>query len=85
MATAKIVILKNKQKDDGIFNVMFRITHKRQSAYIATPYYVGLDLINKKTFELKQKNKVLYDELGFELIKIRQFIARKGMHIQQKN
>lgn len=82
MATAKIVILKNKQKDDGTFNVKFRITHKRQSAYIATPYYVGLDLINKKTFELKQKNNVLYDELELELIKIRQFIARKGMHIE---
>lgn len=82
MATAKIVILRNKQKDDGTFNIKFRITHKRQSAYIATPHYVGMDLINKKTFELKQKNNVLYDELELELIKVRQFIARKGMGIE---
>ena len=70
MATVKIVILKHQKRDDGTWNVKIRITHERQSSYIATSHYVGIDLINKKTFELKERNNPIYDMVMMDILKI---------------
>lgn len=41
MATVKIVVLKHQKREDNTWNVKIRITHDRQSAYLATSHYVG--------------------------------------------
>ncbi len=78
MATAKIVILKHQQKEDNTWNVKIRITHERKSAYISTSHYVGIDLINKKTFELKERNNPVYDSIMIDLFKIRSEFTKLG-------
>jgi len=45
MATVKIIILKHQRREDNTWNVKIRITHERQSSYIATTHYVGSELI----------------------------------------
>ena len=76
MATVKIIILKHQRREDNTWNVKIRITHERQSSYIATTHYVGSELINKKTFELKERNNPIYDSLVIEEARIRQEFSR---------
>ena len=78
MATVKIVILKHQKRDDDTWNVKIRITHERQSSYIATSHYVGIDLINKKTFELKERNNPVYDQVMVDILKIRGELSGLG-------
>lgn len=78
MPTVKIVILKHQKKDDDTWNVKIRITHERKSSYIATSHYVGADLINKKTFELKERNNPVYDQVMIDVLKIREEISKLG-------
>ena len=61
MATVKIVILKHQKCEDDTWHVKIRIMYECQSLYIATTHHVRLDLINKKTFELKERNSPIYD------------------------
>lgn len=69
MATVKIIILKHQRREDNTWNVKIRITHERQSSYIATTHYVGSELINKKTFELKERNNPIYDQVMLDVLK----------------
>ncbi|WP_302029728.1 site-specific integrase [Bacteroides finegoldii] len=78
MPTVKIVILKHQKKDDDTWNVKIRITHERKSSYIATSHYVGMDLINKKTFELKERNNPIYDLVMTDVLRIREEISKLG-------
>ena len=78
MPTVKIVILKHQKKDDDTWNVKIRITHERKSSYIATSHYVGADLINKKTFKLKERNNPVYDQVMIDVLKIREEISKLG-------
>lgn len=81
MATVKIVVLKHQKREDGTWNVKIRITHERQSSYIATTHYVGVDLINKKTFELKERNNPIYDQVMIDVLKIRAELSKLGHSI----
>lgn len=47
MATIKAVVFKHHKKDDGTFNVKIRVTHHRDIAYIATPYFVVRKELNR--------------------------------------
>lgn len=76
MATITHVILKHQKKSDNTWNVKLRITHERKSAYLPTKHYVSLEMINKKTFELKQRDNPVYDSLVIEEARIRQEFSR---------
>ena len=41
MPTFKTLILKHQKKDDGTYGVKIRITHKRETRYIPTEFYVN--------------------------------------------
>lgn len=82
MPTVKIVILKHQKKDDNTWNVKIRITHERKSSYIATSHYVSMDLINKKTFELKERNNPIYDLVMTDVLRIREEISKLGHSIE---
>ena len=58
MATVKIVILKHQKREDNTWNVKIRITHDRQSAYLATSHYVGAELINKAWSTVLKSNPI---------------------------
>ena len=81
MATVKIIILKHQRREDNTWNVKIRITHERQSSYIATTHYVGSELINKKTFELKERNNPIYDQVMLDVLKIRAELSKLGHSI----
>lgn len=76
MATITHVILKHQKKSDNTWNVKLRITQNRQSAYLPTKHYVPMDMINKKTFELKQRDNPVYDSLVIEEARVRQEFSR---------
>lgn len=82
MATVKIVILKHQKREDDTWNVKIRITHDRKSAYMATSHYVGVDLINKKTFELKERCNPVYDQVMIDIIRIRSEFTKLGHSIE---
>lgn len=81
MATVKIIVLRHQKREDDTWNVKIRITHERQSSYIATTHYVGVDLINKKTFELKERNNPIYDQVMLDVLKIRTELSKLGHSI----
>ena len=82
MATVKNVILKHQKKSDNTWNVKLRITHNRQSVYIPTVHYVPMDLINKKTFELKQRDNPVYDDIMIDEARIRKELSSLGRSIE---
>lgn len=81
MATVKAVILKHQKKEDGTWNVKIRITHDRKAAYMATSHYVSIEQINKKTFELKERNNPVYDQVMIDILKIRSELSAMGHQV----
>ena len=55
MPTFKALIFKHQKKEDGTFNVKIRVTHNRESKYIATSYYIKDKQVTGK-FEIKDKS-----------------------------
>lgn len=77
MATLKIVVLPHQKKQDGTWNVKIRVTHHRQSAFIATDYYVTQKQINKKSFEISDNFlRMTLEEYVFAL---RKTIVKLGL------
>lgn len=81
MATVKAVILKEKKRNDGTWNVKIRIIHEKKVSYMATSHYVSIDCINKKTFELKERNNPVYDQVMIDVLKIRRQLSALGHQI----
>lgn len=54
MATIKEVVLKHHKKEDGTYNIKYRLTHNRKITYINTNYFVGEKQL-KKDFTVKDK------------------------------
>ncbi|SHN33595.1 hypothetical protein SAMN05216524_110110 [Mucilaginibacter sp. OK098] len=54
MATIKEVILKHHKKEDGTYNIKFRLTHNPKITYINTNYFAGEKQL-KKDFTKKDK------------------------------
>jgi integrase len=54
MATIKEVVLKHHKKEDGTYNIKYRLTHNRKITYINTNYFAGEKQL-KKDFSVKDK------------------------------
>jgi hypothetical protein len=54
MATIKEVVLKHHKKEDGTYNIKYRLTHNRKITYINTNYFAGEKQL-KKDFTVKDK------------------------------
>lgn len=78
MATVKAVVLKHQKRADGTWNIKIRITHGRSSAYMPTAHYITMDLINKKTFEIKERNNPIYDQVQLDVLAIRSKLSALG-------
>jgi len=54
MATIKEVVLKHHKKEDGTYNIKYRLTHKRKITYINTNYFACEKQL-KNDFSIKDK------------------------------
>jgi integrase len=54
MATIKEVVLKHHKKEDGTYNIKYRLTHNRRTIYINTNHFVNERQL-KKDFTVKDK------------------------------
>jgi len=54
MATIKEVVLKHHKKEDGTYNIKYRLTHNRKITYINTNYFACEKQL-KKDFSVKDK------------------------------
>lgn len=81
MATIKAVVLKHQQKEDGTYNVKFRLTHNRSSVYISSPYFVSPKQLDKD-FNLKPRNNFVYDEVMKILLFLRDQLSSLSYGIE---
>lgn len=75
MATINAVILKADRKQDGTWNVKFRITNNQRSAYIETTHFVTKEQLTSK---YKLKNDFLIDYMAADLKRYRRKISDLG-------
>jgi integrase len=68
MATIKEVVLKHHKKEDGTYNIKYRLTHNRKITYINTNYFAGEKQL-KKDFTVK--DKFLLSAISTEIAKYR--------------
>ena len=81
MATVKAIILKHQKKEDNTWNVKIRITHDRQTAYMATSHYITIEQIDKKTFKIKERNNPVFDQVMLDVLRIRKELSLLGHKI----
>lgn len=72
MITLKIVIRPERQKKDGTWNVNIRISYKRSTAYVATPYFVVKQQLNK---DYSIKDVFLLTQTSDELQRARKIVT----------
>ncbi|MDR6940840.1 phage integrase SAM-like domain-containing protein [Mucilaginibacter pocheonensis] len=68
MATIKEVVLKHHKKEDGTYNIKFRLTHNRKVTYINTNHFAGEKQL-KKDFTIK--DRFLLSVISTEIAKYR--------------
>ena len=68
MATIKEVVLKHHKKEDGTYNIKYRLTHNRKITYINTNYFAAEKQL-KKDFTIK--DKFLLSVVSTEIAKYR--------------
>ncbi len=79
MATFKAVVLPQKKRKDNTYNIKIRISHRRKSKYISTPWYIHERDLNEDleiksyryielTGELIRKYTEMYNDLGANVI-----------------
>jgi len=68
MATIKEVVLKHHKKEDGTYNIKYRLTHNRKITYINTNHFVGEKQLKK---DLTVKDKFLLSVVSTEIAKYR--------------
>ena len=85
MATFKALILSDKQKTDGTYNVKIRVIHNRKIKYISTPFFVGgKEVVKKKKEgkdELRIKNQALLDTLEEVIVGYKKKLVSAGMGV----
>lgn len=73
MATFRICVFKHQRRQDGLFPVSIRVYWQKKIAYMKTDYYVSIDQINRKTYEIKDP-EILKELMGrisrYERIKV---------------
>jgi hypothetical protein len=78
MATVKEVILKEKKREDGTWNLKIRIIHNRKTAYISTSHYIGPKQIRK---DFSIKDPFIEDLISPVLANYRKKISSIGARI----
>jgi len=68
MATIKEVVLKHHKKEDGTYNIKYRLTHNRKITYINTNHFVGENQLKK---DLTVKDKFLISVISTDIAKYR--------------
>ena len=68
MATIKEVVLKHHKKEDGTYNIKYRLTHNRKVTYINTNYFVGETQLKK---DLTIKDRFLLSVISTDIAKYR--------------
>jgi hypothetical protein len=68
MATIKEVILKHHRKEDGTYNIKYRLIHNRKITYINTNHFVTEKQLKK---DLSIKDKFLLSVVSTEIAKYR--------------
>lgn len=58
MPTFKVVVLKHQKRADGKYPVSVRITNLRRSVYLSTGLRIGIEQINTRTFEVKDRSVI---------------------------
>lgn len=84
MATIKEVVLKHHKKEDGTYNIKFRLTHNRKVTYINTNHFAGEKQL-KKDFTVK--DRFLLSVISTEIAKYRVRLLeldRMLMHLDVK-
>lgn len=74
--TLKEVIFKHQERSDKTWNVKIRVTHERQSAYIATEHYLVAKQISSDFKRIK--DEFIADEVRKEIARLRLEISRLG-------
>lgn len=75
MATFKLIILPHQRREDGTINIKIRVTHKRRSKYIATPFYASKDDLTRTG---KLKNQKFADAVEDMIRRYRERCNQKG-------
>ena len=79
MATLKAVVLRHQLREDGTYNVKIRVTHERQTAYIATEHYIGKKQI---TADCKRiKDNFILSVVEMEIARLRKEISNLGSRV----
>jgi integrase len=80
MATIKEVVLKHHKKTDGTYNIKYRLTHNRQTAYINSMHFVTDKQLKKN---LTLKDSFLIATISGELTEYRKKISKFSHLIDQ--
>ena len=64
MATIKEVVLKHHKKEDGTYNIKYRLTHNRKTTYINTNHFVDEKQLKK---DLTVKDKFLLSVISTDV------------------
>ena len=78
MVVVKAVVLKHQEKEDGTFNVKYRITHNRKSAYIASPHFIHRSELTDK---YKFKPSKLTNKIDREVLDLRDKVSELSSNI----
>lgn len=81
MATFKTIILSDKKRADGTYNVKIRVTHNRKTKYIKTPHYVGGKDIQVRKGEIKVKNQAILDAMDEIIVGYKKKLISAGMGV----
>ncbi len=68
MATIREVVLKHHKKEDGTYNIKYRLTHNRKITYINTNYFAGEKQLKK---DLTVKDRFLMSVISTDIAKYR--------------
>ena len=68
MATIKEVVLKHHKKEDGTYNIKYRLTHNRKITYINTNHFAGEKQLKK---DLTVKDRFLMSVISTDIAKYR--------------
>lgn len=80
MASFKAVILRDRQKKDGTYQVKIRLTHNRKTIYIGTPWSVDKSMLTR-SYEIR--DRFTLNESGRLIDRYQQSAARLGMEIKE--
>lgn len=82
MATVKEIVLKEKKREDGTWNLKVRITHNRKTAYISTSHYLTSKQLRK---DFTVKDPFIEDLISPVLSDYRKKISSLGSSINTMN